>query len=185
MARFWKQGFYDEPIEGGVEITEEYWRALLTGQENGMEIQEDIAGYPVLGKHKYTYEELVMIKEAEIKAYDSSENVNQFILNGDTGWFDKSKRAGLRNSLPVEQMAGRTATKIWIHGNKHIIPIEDAINMINRLEIYALDCNDRTEEHLDAIKKLNTKEEFDSYDHTKGYPDKLIFNIKENEESIL
>lgn len=45
---WWKQGFYDSPVEGGVEITAQYWQALLNGQSNGYEIVENEEGYPVL-----------------------------------------------------------------------------------------------------------------------------------------
>ena len=58
MAKYWKQGFYDEPQEGSVEITEEYWQELLDGQSSGKEIKENEAGYPVLVDHEYTLDEL-------------------------------------------------------------------------------------------------------------------------------
>lgn len=45
---WWKDGFYDYPIEGGVEITEEYWRELLDGQSAGKVIATDGDGRPVL-----------------------------------------------------------------------------------------------------------------------------------------
>lgn len=45
---WWKQGFYDSPVEGGVEITAQYWQALLNGQSNGYTIIENEEGYPIL-----------------------------------------------------------------------------------------------------------------------------------------
>ena len=66
MAKYWKQGFYDEPQEGSVEITEEYWQELLDGQSSGKEIKENEAGYPVLVDHEYTLEELKEMKIADI-----------------------------------------------------------------------------------------------------------------------
>ena len=38
--KYWKQGFYDEPQEGLVEITEEYYQELLAGQSAGLLIVE-------------------------------------------------------------------------------------------------------------------------------------------------
>lgn len=58
MAKYWKQGFYDELQEGSVEITEEYWQELLDGQSSGKEIRENESGYPVLVDHEYTLDEL-------------------------------------------------------------------------------------------------------------------------------
>ena len=45
---YWKDGFYDRPIDGGVEITEEEWRELLAGQSAGKEITTDLDGRPML-----------------------------------------------------------------------------------------------------------------------------------------
>ena len=47
----WKQGFYDEPVEGGVEITDERWLELIDGQAAGMLITEDEQGSPVLTEY--------------------------------------------------------------------------------------------------------------------------------------
>ena len=32
---YWKNGFYDEPVDGSVEITDEYYQELLAGQSTG------------------------------------------------------------------------------------------------------------------------------------------------------
>ena len=49
--KYWKQGFYDEPVEGGVEITDERWLELIDGQAAGMLITEDEQGSHVLTEY--------------------------------------------------------------------------------------------------------------------------------------
>ena len=49
--KYWKQGFYDAPIDGAVEITEERWRELLDGQAAGRMITEDEQGFPILTEY--------------------------------------------------------------------------------------------------------------------------------------
>ena len=49
--KYWKQGFYDEPVEGGVEITDERWLELIDGQAAGMLITEDEQCSPVLTEY--------------------------------------------------------------------------------------------------------------------------------------
>ena len=49
--KYWKQGFYDEPVEGGVEITDERWLELIDGQAAGKLITEDEQGRPVLTEY--------------------------------------------------------------------------------------------------------------------------------------
>lgn len=38
--KYWKNGFYDEPVDGSVEITDEYYQELLAGQSTGLIITE-------------------------------------------------------------------------------------------------------------------------------------------------
>ena len=54
--KYWKQGFYDEPIEGSIEITEEYYNQLLVGQSAGLFIAESKKGYPILVVHGTGYD---------------------------------------------------------------------------------------------------------------------------------
>lgn len=45
---YWKNGFYDTPVDGAVEITIENYRELLEGQSSGKLIVTNDEGYPVL-----------------------------------------------------------------------------------------------------------------------------------------
>ena len=45
-------------------------------------------------------------KIAEITAYDTSDKVNGFILNGQIVWLDKATRVGLMNSTTIERDLG-------------------------------------------------------------------------------
>ena len=53
--KYWKQGFYDEPVDGSVEITDEYYQELLAGQSAGLLIAESQKGYPILVAVSYTH----------------------------------------------------------------------------------------------------------------------------------
>ena len=172
---YWKDGFYDEPINGSVEVTEEYYRELLDGQSSGLLIIEDENGYPMLKEYEATIEELRAQKIAEIWAYDTSEAVNRFSINGIPGWLDKSTRVGLMNSILIEREAGRTNTSIWLGNNFFILSIENAINMLQQIELYALACYHVTQGHIRAINEFETKEEIKTYNFTTGYPEKLSF----------
>ena len=45
-------------------------------------------------------------KIAEITAYDTSDKVNGFVLNGQIVWIDKATRVGLMNSTTIERDLG-------------------------------------------------------------------------------
>ena len=152
--KYWKQGFYDEPQEGSIEITEEYYNQLLVGQSAGLFIAESKKGYPILVVHEATIEEIREQKLDELRLHDSSEAVNQFNINGVFGWLNKSTRVGLMNSINIERESGRSKTSIWIGDTKFVLSIERAIDMLQQLELYALACYDTTQRHINAINQL-------------------------------
>ena len=174
--KYWKQGFYDEPVDGSVEITDEYYQELLAGQSAGLLIAESQKGYPILVVHEATIEETRAQKLNELRLYDLSETVNQFSINDVFGWLNKSTRVGLMNSINIEKEVGRSETSIWIGDIKFILSIERAIDMLQQLELYTLACYDTTQRHTKAISQLEPKEEIEAYNFKTGYPRKLNFS---------
>lgn len=175
IMKYWKNGFYDEPVDGSVEITDEYYNQLLDGQSNGLLIVESKNGYPVLVEYEYDIEEVRKMKISEIQIFDKSTNVNSFKIEGESMWLDKSTRVGLFNSISIEKNAGKTHTILWYDAVKYVILIPDALAMLNALELYALNCYNVTQSHIAAVRSLQTIEEIENYDYMIGYPEKLSF----------
>lgn len=69
---YWKDGFYDYKVDGGTEITEQYWAELLEGQSQGMCIEENDEGYPILKEYAPTPEDIARARIDELKALLSS-----------------------------------------------------------------------------------------------------------------
>lgn len=172
---YWKKGFYDEPIVGGVEISVEYWQELIDGSSAGKLIAEDAKGYPILVEYKYDIEDIRKMKVSEIQQFDKSSNVNSFDFAGVEAWLDKNTRVGLFNSINIEEKAGMTNTALWLCGEKHIIHIPDAMAMLKAIEMYAINCYNVTQSHIAAVNALNSIEEIEAYDFRTGYPAKLSF----------
>ena len=173
--KYWKNGFYDEPVDGSVEITDEYYQELLAGQSGGLIIAESKKGYPILVEYEYDIEEVRKMKTSEIQEFDKSISVNSFDLLDKSMWLDKSTRVGLFNSISIEKNAGKTHTVLWYDAVKYIIPIPDALSMLNEIEMYALNCYNVTQGHIAAVRTLQTIEEVESYNFKVGYPAKLNF----------
>ena len=173
--KYWKNGFYDEPVDGSVEITDEYYQELLAGQSTGLIIAESKNRHPILVEYEYDIEEVRKMKISEIQIFDKSTNVNYFEIEGESMWLDKSTRVGLFNSISIEKNAGKTHTILWYDAVKYVIPIPDALAMLNALELYALNCYNVTQSHIAAVRSLQTIEEIENYDYTIGYPVKLSF----------
>lgn len=116
-------------------------------------------------------------KIAEITAYDTSEAVNSFGLNGVSVWYDKATRVSIKNQIESRQMLGQKTAPIEFTGTILQIPIELGLGMLAQLEVYASDCYNRTALHKAAVEQLTTKEEVEAYDYTVGYPEKPKFEL--------
>ena len=174
---YWRDGFYSKPVDGGVEISMEYYKELLEGQDGGLLILEDETGIPVLRMYEPSIEELRIIKLQELEEYDRSSAVNTISIGGVSGWLDKATRVGLMNSISVEQESGRTETSIWLGDHRFIMPITEAVGILRQIEIYTVDCNNVTREHAAAIWGLRSKEDIEAYDFKTGYPDRPCFTV--------
>lgn len=128
-------------------------------------------------KQKLTLERAKERKLSEIDAYDTSEDVKSFVLNGNSLWLPKADRVGLMNSINIEKSAGREISTLWFNGEKFEIAIDKAIQLLSALELYALDCHNVTASHKAGINALPTIEEVEAYNYKTNYPQKLIINL--------
>lgn len=131
-------------------------------------------------KEKYkgmTVEEAKEKLVAEITAYDTSDKVNGFMLNGLLVWLDKATRVGLMNSTTIAKAAGQETTTLWLGGAKLVVDCDKAIQLLSALEMYALECFNVTASHKAAVNELTTIEEVESYDYKAGYPKMLEMSV--------
>lgn len=114
-------------------------------------------------------------KIEEIIRYDSSKEVNGFYVGGVEMWLDKATRVGLKLRFEAEIASGKTDTILWYEGNQFPLTLENALSMLNAIELYASACYDNTQKHIAAIKSTTNYYEIKQYDYRKNYPDKLRF----------
>lgn len=124
-----------------------------------------------------TLDDAKMMLTAEIEAYDLSENVNCFELNGEAVWLDKATRVGLMNSTTIAKAAGQQETTLWLGEDKIVVGCDMAIGLLSRLEMYALECYNVTARHKKEVQELKSIEEAEAYDIKEGYPERLKFSI--------
>lgn len=116
-------------------------------------------------------------KLSEITAYDKSEAVNSFILNGQSVWLDYETRSRVYDGNERLKLMGRTETTLWLNSTCFNMSIEQAQSLIASIEVYAKDCYNVTEQHKVEVKALATYEDVAAYDITAGYPEKIELNI--------
>lgn len=131
----------------------------------------------------------VLIKRAkskkvdEINEYDSSIDVNICYISksGNTipYWANKSERSSLKSAVQDYMTLGREVYRLDLRevGISVEVKCSDLLSMLSALEVYAIDCYNKTTDHIFAVNNLTTKEEVEAYDHRSGYPEKLTFNL--------
>lgn len=112
-----------------------------------------------------------------IEAYDASDSVNAFMLNGQKVWLDKATRVGLMNSTTIAKAKGQATTTLWLGEAKLVIDCDKAIQLLSALEMYALECFNVTAAHKKAVTEMTTLEDVLGYDYTGGYPQKLTMEV--------
>ena len=139
-------------------------------------------------KQKWAEKALVLAKKAkiaEIAAYDTSDKVNGFILNGilipwsknDPNSPNVEKRMGLRQNIADKVALGEENIAIWLKGMSFTMPCAQAEALMRSIENYAYECFNVTASHKQAVSELTTIEEVEAYDYKAGYPKMLEMSV--------
>lgn len=128
-------------------------------------------GSPQPQPHERTLEEAKAERLNAIAVYDSSEAVNGFTLSGTTMWIAPDERANYMLTIEGAKRNGIAAVTFL----GQTIPVDNAIAMLDAVNLYAMQCVAVTDAHRAAINALTTIAEVDNYDFTGGYPEKLQF----------
>ena len=117
-----------------------------------------------------TLEQAIADKVATIQAYDNSEAVNSFLLNGVAVWIGREDRVGTRRAIELDIEAGNTESEIWLEGMKLVVNSQLALKLLDKVEYYAFAAYNITQRHIYNVRQLTTIEEVNAYDYTQGYP---------------
>lgn len=118
-----------------------------------------------------------------LEEYDNSSEVNDCIIMYEGRelhyWASKTERNDLKNAVRDYLSMGRTEYRLDLRdkGISITLPCELLLQMMAALEVYAIECYNKTTDHNYAIKALETLEEVDAYDFKVGYPEKLRFEV--------
>lgn len=112
-------------------------------------------------------------KIAEIAAYSDSDAVNSLTFNGIKTWLTPNVRANYLVSLDAAELLDETDITFVVEGVQASLPIKQVRLLLAKIQRYADACYIVTEGHKRAVRALQTVEEVEAYDYTKGYPEKL------------
>ena len=129
--------------------------------------------------HVRTLEEAKAEMIQKIVEYDSSDNVNAFIINDSVkAWFTADERANYRNSIDSAETLGVEELTFFAGNMLITVPTANAKIMLSTVQLYADQCYIVTQLHKDTVNKLDTIEAVDSFDYTSGYPEMPSFVIE-------
>ena len=129
------------------------------------------------------YRRVMARKLRDLENYDNSSDVNDCIILYQEQelhyWANKTERNDLKNAIRDCVAMGRTEYRLDFRdkGISITLPCELLLQMMAALEVYAIDCYNKTTDHNYAIKTLATLEEVEAYDFKVGYPEKLRFEV--------
>ena len=112
-------------------------------------------------------------KIAEIAAYSDSDAVNSLTFHGIKTWLTRTVRDGYDTSITAAKNLGEANVTFMVGDNEMQLPVEQARRVLDLVQRYADACYIVTERHKIAVRTLQTVEEVESYDYTRGYPEKL------------
>ena len=150
--------------------------SVSASEYNEQEVRREYEAW----KQKWAEKALLLAKKAkiaEITAYDTSDKVNGFMLNGLLVWLDKATRVGLMNSTTIANSMGQEKTTLWLGSYQLEVECDKAIQLLSALEMYALECFNVTAAHKKAVSELDNIDGVLTYDYKSGYPDKLKMEV--------
>ena len=168
--------FHFNPVEEGDIITC-IECSVNTEDANEQQIKNDLNTFINQSNIKKNNRKILNVI-SKINEYDKSSQVNGVTINGMYTWFDKATRVGLRNSTNVLKKLGNETTSLWVNNKEITIKCDQLIDMLDKLEVYALNCFDITSKHKRNVYQLSTIEQIENYDYTSGYPEKLTFTYE-------
>lgn len=114
-------------------------------------------------------------KIAQIEAYDASDSIEEFTINGVSMWLGHELRQQVRTSADAYESLGyENMTKVF-NGTEFTFPITVWRQMLNMLEVYAAEALNTTERHKNTVTAMTRRKDVEDYDYTTGYPEKLVF----------
>lgn len=131
------------------------------------------AGYVYVEDVEEELQRAKEVKIAEIAAYSDSDAVNSLTFNGLKTWLTPNVRANYLVSLDAAELLGETDITFVVEGVQASLPIKQVRLLLAKIQRYADACYLVTERHKIAVRALQTVEEVERYDYTKGYPEKL------------
>lgn len=161
----------DEWQEVDMSEYEEYQNSLIKKDGDTPDVKTE--EQPTIPDQPTALEMAKARKIAEIKAYDHSDAVNSFTLNGMPAWINREDRIGTRRAIELDIENGQTESEIWLNGVRLVVNSRLALKLLDMVGHYAYKAYNVTQSHLYAVRHFKNISEVETYAYKVGYPEKL------------
>lgn len=114
---------------------------------------------------------------AEITAYDTSESVRQFRLNGTPYWFGRDERVAIARSVEIAKENGAAEYALWLGEEMLTTGCGEVEEFLMRLEVYAQQVYNVTARHKRDVQGLADMESVKAFDVAADYPKIIDYKI--------
>lgn len=128
--------------------------------------------YNIQNDEAATLESAIINKVKESNDYADSSAVKSVNFNGTDMWATPAERDNYLSTLMSAKRLG--IYTIPFFGIE--LDTDTAINIIDTINVWAMQVTAVKNTHEKNIKNLNSIEDLNTYDFTIGYPEKLVFN---------
>lgn len=113
----------------------------------------------------------------KINNYDSSDEVNGFLVNGTKAWFTVQERNNYKASIDSAKLLGIETLSFFVGDQLLTVSPAMAEQMLAMIQLYADQCFIVTKQHKLQVNSLESIEDIDLYDYYSGYPEMLSFEV--------
>lgn len=110
-----------------------------------------------------------------IDAYDTSSAVNSFFYGDWEYWLDRETRVAVRSTAQLMKDDGHQTMTLWLGDVSVTLALEEVLQMLAVLEMYALECYNTTARHKANVNALTDIRAVRAYDYKADYPEKIHF----------
>lgn len=107
-----------------------------------------------------------------------SNDINYFIVESNKYWLGRDTRGSLINSITIQKDAGLEEVTLWLDGKPYKTSADYALSFIRSLELYEVNCNNNTQQHLMEISNLKDRDALFEYNISAGYPEPIVFDTE-------
>lgn len=147
-----------------------------------MASEEELADLMRIFKADDNIDAWCALRTLQINAYDRSDCVNGFMFNKQKYWLDKDTRVGLANMYRLSSQWNKDKVPpLWIGSTPvDVGSSEKALELLAKIEQYALQCYSITQRHLVAIENARQTNDINvlrDFNITDGYPQPIVIEF--------